>query len=60
MTTRIGTHCYRSAQEAKMAYCMSYDFAIAEGRIEVGKPDIKEGESLLVDKKGRYWIERKL
>lgn len=54
---RIGTSHYRSISEAKRAYCWSYEEAIKEGRISVGKPDIKEGERLLVDTEGRYFIE---
>lgn len=57
MATRIGTHHYASIPDAKRAYCGGYEQAIKEGRIVVGKPDIKEGQRLLADHQGRYWIE---
>lgn len=54
--SRAGTSNYRSEAEARRAYCGSYDEAIAEGRICIGKPELRPGQRLEVDKDGRYWI----
>ena len=54
---RIGTSNYRSISEANRAYGDQYEDAIKEGRISVGKPELKPGESLLIDTEGRYFIE---
>ena len=57
MAIITGTANYRSEQEARRAYPIDYLQAISEGRIVIGKPTIKPGERLLVDKDGRYHIE---
>jgi hypothetical protein len=57
MAIRTGTSHYRSEQEARRAYPFDYLLAIHERRIQIGKPPLKPGETLLVDKDGRYHIE---
>lgn len=57
MPTRTGTAHYRSERDARRAYPIDYLLAISEGRIVVGKPDLKPGQRLLVDPEGRYHIE---
>lgn len=54
--TYIGTAHYTSEYTARRAYCMFYDDAIAEGRIAIGPPEIKEGDKLFINKEGRYVI----
>jgi hypothetical protein len=34
--------------------------ALKEGRISIGRPETKPGESLLIDKTGRYHIVRSM
>lgn len=59
MPTIIGTANFRSEREARRAYPNDYLQAIHEGRIAVGKPEVKPGQRLLVDEDGRYHIEVK-
>lgn len=54
---RTGTSHYRSEREARAAYPLTYEDAMLEGRIQIGKPTLKPGETLLVDEDGRYHIE---
>jgi hypothetical protein len=56
---RIGTSNYESVWAAKREYGDRYDSAIKEGRISVGKPELKPGDVLLIDKDTRrYFIGR--
>lgn len=62
---RIGTNHFATYGQAG-AYYFNQGYSFEESRekirnkeIEVGKPQIKEGESLSIDKDGRYWIEEK-
>lgn len=57
MATRYGTGHWRTMTELKHAYSVTWEQALAEGRAVVGKPEIKPGDRLLVDKQGRYIIE---
>lgn len=57
MAHRIGTGNWRSEREARRAYPLDYDLALFEGRVVIGKPNLKPGDRLLVDKQGRYHIE---
>lgn len=52
----VGTSHYRSEEEARRAYPIDYLRAIHEGRISIGKPDLKPGQRLKVDREGRYHI----
>lgn len=61
---RTGTNHFATHGQAE-AYYFNYGFSFKDVRekirnkeIEVGKPQIKEGESLSLDKDGRYWIEK--
>jgi hypothetical protein len=45
-----------STEHAKAAYGHGFESALAEGRICVGKPTLKEGDSLFTDAAGRYII----
>jgi len=58
--TYVGTAYYRSLAEAKKAYYDEADEALAEGRILIGKPPLKEGEKLGVYSDGRYFIATRL
>lgn len=59
---RIGTNHFATHGQVG-AYYFNYGFSwkdwqekIKNGEVCVGKPEIKEGETLKIDKDGRYWI----
>ena len=60
---RTGTNhfiTYTHAREyySNLGFCRSdVDAKIQKKEIEIGKPQIKIGETLKIDKDGRYWIE---
>ena len=56
--TRVGTCHYRSESEAKASYLWSFEDALKEGAIKIGKPEFDpKVYRLLVDLDGRYWLE---
>lgn len=60
---RIGTCHFATFGQANAYYFnLGYSFEDvrnkwANNEIQIGKPEIKEGETLKIDKDGRYWIQ---
>jgi hypothetical protein len=60
---RIGTNCFVSLKLVyKYYYSQGYDNEAIKQKLEdkeaiVGKPELKQGQDLRIDRDGRYYIE---
>jgi hypothetical protein len=56
MKTRYGTAYFRTKQDV-FNYYFDGEQKLKEGAAIVGKPPLKEGDKLYIDKDGRYIVE---